>query len=229
MSLGNRDEKSNILQTQTMTLASLNKIKIGKVDSVNSDATLNIELLEYKERVIQDKRRVVKQTYKQPLLTNVPVLYNNAISTPYAKGDTVFIGFTDHYFTNNFYKKSSPYTTNPMLMHSLANAFVLGTAPSLGSNIKDEEGNVYQNDRAFIKDKNTNITLKDNKVKIKNPNQDIKTLLDGVIDGIIDGVKVAFGTALYGSFPIANKPAVDLILDQIKTLQKTEVGKLFYD
>lgn len=226
--LGNRDEKSKILEIQTMTLASMNKIKIGKVIAVNPDATLNIELLEYKERVIQDKRKVIKVTLKEPLLTNVPVLYSNVLSS-YNVNDTVFIGFTDHYFTNDFYKKSSPFKANPMLMHSLANAFVLGKAPSVGNNIKDEEGNIYQNDRALIKDKNASIVLKDSKVKIKNSNQDIKSLLDGVIDGVIDGVKNAFSSALYSIYPLANGPAVNIVLDQVKTLQKAEVNKLFYD
>lgn len=150
--------------------ATHSKIKVGKIASIDKEKRLcTIAFFEYVNKN--------DQNMQLPVQENVPFFYTQysasgvGILTPYNIGDNVLVAILDNFNFKNFFQTNSKFQV--FSPHNLANAVVIGHAPTLANDIEyDGEGVLVTTGNALIEVK------KDGKIDIKNNNTSLKDIIN---------------------------------------------------
>lgn len=198
----------------------LNVSKLAKVIKINNDSSVDIDIQEY----TTNKNTSI-------IVERVPVLFASVVNKLQVN-DYVLVVIVDFEFKRSFISSGQRYAKDPLLMHEINNAVIIAKIPNNAFPLLNDEGQVFQHDRAFLVDKETFIVIKDNKVKIKNIQTDIKSLLDNILNTYNTAVKNAIGSlqiqSSTGPCTITNISVIQTTLDNAVNNAKTEINKLFY-
>jgi len=153
--------------------ATHSKMKVGKIVSINKEKRVcTIEFFEYVNKDSKDMQL--------PIQENVPFFYTQysangvGIFTPYNIGDNVLVAILDNFNFEDFFQKNSKFQV--FSPHNLANAVIIGHAPTLANDIEyDGEGVLVTTGNALIE------ATKDGLIDIKNNTTSLKNIINQIL------------------------------------------------
>lgn len=201
---------------QRWTMMRTNCHSVGRITSFDSSKqTARVQIV-YKRGIVTEKPNgqieVVEQEY--PLLADVPVvcLYggDSGLTFPIKAGDFALVCFNDRDL-DIFLKYGQSTVPNTGRMHDLGDAIAIVGIRPFSKPLAN-----YDTQRAKLYNKNTQVAVKDGKVKVDNGTQNLRTALEGLIQAFTNNPNVVAVTATAGN-PSPINPAILSALNNVLT------------
>jgi len=193
-------------------IQSLNCHAIGIIESFDSDAqTAKIQ--------IAYKRTVNGVLLEYPVLTDCPVVILSGgparLTFPIAQGDECMVLFNDRDI-DNWFSSGQVQGLASFRLHNFTDAIAL-----VGVRSTLRKLTTYDTTRATLQHGSTLVGVSSSKVRIKNANRDLKTVMNGSVDllGNLQSALSTFTSSLAGSTDPAVQAAAAALSTSLTSLQ----------